>query len=160
MWFFFQMTMSSYNITCCFLPLTSSQACMVAPQLLLVSSWLVITYKSRTSLEAQWYRICLPMQETRVRSPPGRIPHALEHSACPGAARPRIPKLSSLCCGAPELRLLSAGTLEPMLCYLQHPPSSSLRAKQSRQQRVSEYAKPLQLPSLSHQSARVENREA
>ena len=85
--FFFQITMYSFNITWCFLPLTAPQACMVALQLQLVSSWLVITYKMLSGQDfpgGSVIKNLLPMQETRVRSPPGRILHAAEQlGPCP-----------------------------------------------------------------------------
>ena len=42
-----------------------------------------------TSLVAQWLRICLPMQGTRVEALSGKIPHAAEQlSPCATTAEP------------------------------------------------------------------------
>ena len=43
-----------------------------------------------TSMVAQWFRICLPMQETRVRAVVWEDPRALvwEDPTCRGAAKP------------------------------------------------------------------------
>ena len=58
---------------------------------------------------AQWLRIRLPMQGTRVQA------LAWEDPACCGATKP-VPQLLSLCSRAREPQLLKPAHLEPMLC--------------------------------------------
>ena len=82
---FFQVTVYSYNITWCLLPLTSPQACMVALELLLVSSWLGITYKMLPGQDCPGGSVIknLPTNAGDTSSIPAR-----EDSACRGAAEP------------------------------------------------------------------------
>ena len=77
-------------------------------------------YKSdcQTSLVAQWLRICLPMQGTRVRA------LVREDPTCRGATNPVVPQLLSLRSRVCEPQLLSlrATTTEahvPRACALQ-----------------------------------------
>ena len=83
--FFFQITMYSFNITWCFLPLTAPQSCMVALQLRLVSSWLVITYKMLPGQNFPGGSVIKNLPTNA--GDPSPIP-AREDSACCGAARP------------------------------------------------------------------------
>ena len=77
----------------------------------------------RTSLVAQWLRICLPMQGTGVRS--GKIPHAAEQlSPCatttePARPRAHTPQVLSPCATTTEAHTLQGpctATTEPA-CY-------------------------------------------
>ena len=62
-----------------------------------------------TSLVAQWLRICLPMQGTRIRA------LVREDSHIPWNNRARVPQLLSLHSRAREPQLLKPAHLEPML---------------------------------------------
>ena len=69
----------------------------------------LIRIKFRASLVAQWLRIHLPMQGTRVRA------LVWEDPTCRGAAKP-VHQLLSPCSRACEPQLLKPTRLEPMLC--------------------------------------------